>query len=408
MNIFLVIFLAVVVIVAILRLHKPIGIAILAGGLVLWICTDRTLGTLEASAIMTAKLPRTYDLLFSLYFVMCLEIELRKSGTLDGMVKALNRLFASTRVTLATMPCFLGFLPSLGGARFSAPIVAAASAKMPIKPESKAAINFWFRHIFEVASPTIPGMILATAICGIHLSDLVLHLLWFSGLCFLFGWLVLMRPLKKFDHISKETLSNEERRKNIFDVVLALSPVIANLVLMIAFNLSASIAMGLVTVAMIPLLRAVGRHADPIEIFKGALDWKLLLNVCCILFFIGLLTNTGVLAQIVSSMQSAPLPTPVIFAALSFLIGALTGMSQGYVPIVMPIAASLASGSLEYAGLGLVFGMTGQMVTPVHLCFTISVDYFKASFLSTLKYVVEILIPIVTIFSIYTYFTWPY
>ena len=35
---------------------------------------------------------------------------------------------------------------------------------MDIKPESKAAINFWFRHICEFASPIIPGMILGCAI----------------------------------------------------------------------------------------------------------------------------------------------------------------------------------------------------------------------------------------------------
>lgn len=70
---------------------------------------------------------RTYDLLFALYFVVCLEIELRKSGCLKGMVQYLNHLIHSTKVTMAVMPAFLGLLPSVGGARFSAPIVDNAS-----------------------------------------------------------------------------------------------------------------------------------------------------------------------------------------------------------------------------------------------------------------------------------------
>ncbi len=406
MNIFLVILLAAIAIVTLLRYKLPIGVAILSGGLVMWLCLDRTLASLVESAVMTVEQSRTYDLLFSLYFVMCLEIELRRSGTLDGMVKALNRLFKSTRVTLATMPAFLGFLPSLGGARFSAPIVEAASAKMNLKPETKAAINFWFRHIFEVSSPTIPGMILACAIAGIHVSDLVLHLLWFSVAAFVIGWLVLLAPLKKHDHISSEPVSIEAKLQNIFDVVLAIAPVVVNLLLMIVFDISAAISMGIVTAAMIPILRLCGRRANLREILLGALDYKLLGNVCLILYFIGLLTTTGALEQIVAIMTSAAIPTPVVFAILSFIIGMLTGMSQGYISMVMPIAASISFGSIDYAGLAMVFGCAGQMITPVHLCFTISVDYFKANFFKTLKPVLLIEVPLIALFSIVTYFTW--
>ena len=406
MNIFLVILLAAIAIVTLLRYKLPNGVAILAGGLVMWLCLDRTLASLVESAVMTVEQSRTYDLLFSLYFVMCLEIELRRSGTLDGMVKALNRLFKSTRVTLATMPAFLGFLPSLGGARFSAPIVEAASAKMNLKPETKAAINFWFRHIFEVSSPTIPGMILACAIAGIHVSDLVLHLLWFSVAAFVIGWLVLLAPLKKHDHISSEPVSIEAKLQNIFDVVLAIAPVVVNLLLMIVFDISAAISMGIVTAAMIPILRLCGRRANLREILLGALDYKLLGNVCLILYFIGLLTTTGALEQIVAIMTSAAIPTPVVFAILSFIIGMLTGMSQGYISMVMPIAASISFGSIDYAGLAMVFGCAGQMITPVHLCFTISVDYFKANFFKTLKPVLLIEVPLIALFSIVTYFTW--
>ncbi len=406
MNIFLVILLAAIAIVTLLRYKLPIGVAILSGGLAMWLCLDRTLASLVESAVMTVEQSRTYDLLFSLYFVMCLEIELRRSGTLDGMVKALNRLFKSTRVTLATMPAFLGFLPSLGGARFSAPIVEAASAKMNLKPETKAAINFWFRHIFEVSSPTIPGMILACAIAGIHVSDLVLHLLWFSVAAFVIGWLVLLAPLKKHDHISSEPVSIEAKLQNIFDVVLAIAPVVVNLLLMIVFDISAAISMGIVTAAMIPILRLCGRRANLREILLGALDYKLLGNVCLILYFIGLLTTTGALEQIVAIMTSAAIPTPVVFAILSFIIGMLTGMSQGYISMVMPIAASISFGSIDYAGLAMVFGCAGQMITPVHLCFTISVDYFKANFFKTLKPVLLIEVPLIALFSIVTYFTW--
>lgn len=406
MNILLVVLLAAAAIVLLLRLKQQIGIAILAGGLVMWLCLDRTGGSLMQAAVDTIQAPRSYDLLFSLYFVMCLEIELRRSGTLEGMMKALRRLFRSTRVILALMPAFLGFLPSLGGARFSAPIVEEASQKMPVSADVKAAINLWFRHVFEVSSPTIPGMILACAIAGINVSGLVVHLFWYSAAAIAIGWIVLLMPLKKYDHIDPTPEAPGERVRNIFDVVLAIAPVVVNLLLMLVFNISAAWAMGIVTAAMIPVLRLCGRRADIKEIIVGALDWKLLGNVCLILYFIGLLTSTGALEQILALMDSSVVPKPVIFAALSFVIGLLTGMSQGYISMVMPIGAGLSMGSVDYAGLAMVFGCAGQMVTPVHLCFTISVDYFKTTFFAVLKLVLEMLVPLLALFSLVTYFTW--
>lgn len=156
MNIFLVIALAMLLIIILLRRHIPIGPAILAGGLLIWALVAPQFHYLVSAFTTTLTMQRTYDLILALYFVMCLEIELRTSGALDGMIRALQRLFASEKFTLAIMPAFLGLLPSLGGARFSAPIVEAASRNTDLTKEHKAAINFWFRHIFEFSSPIIP------------------------------------------------------------------------------------------------------------------------------------------------------------------------------------------------------------------------------------------------------------
>ncbi|MFQ9522447.1 MAG: hypothetical protein ACLR2G_01775 [Phascolarctobacterium faecium] len=126
MNIFLVIALAMLLIIILLRRHIPIGPAILAGGLLIWALVAPQFHYLVSAFTTTLTMQRTYDLILALYFVMCLEIELRTSGALDGMIRALQRLFASEKFTLAIMPAFLGLLPSLGGARFLRP-----SSKQP-------------------------------------------------------------------------------------------------------------------------------------------------------------------------------------------------------------------------------------------------------------------------------------
>ncbi len=405
MNIFLILIISMAIILLLLRRHIPIGPCMLAGGLFIWLVKSTQPAFLWQAFTETLALSRTYDIIFALYFVMCLEIELRTSGALSGMVKALQRIFSSAKFTLAVMPAFLGLLPSLGGARFSAPIVEEASKEFSLSREHQATINFWFRHIFEYSSPIIPGMIMACSIAGVAFSDFLIHLSWLTLLSFAAGWLVLIRPIKDLKTQS-QIYDPAEYHKNLIDMYLSLSPVILTFLLVVFLDLNASLAMGLVTVCMFFVLQHTQRFVNGKEVIFGAFDWKMFLNVICILYFIQILTVTSVLNEIVVAFQSSPLPVPVIIAAVSFIIGILTGMSQGHVAIVMPIVAAMSTGNLNLAGVAMAFGVAGQMLTPTHMCLVVTLDYFKANFFKTLQPIVLIEIIVLSVFSIYTYLMW--
>ncbi|MBQ7759620.1 MAG: DUF401 family protein [Acidaminococcaceae bacterium] len=404
MNIFLLLTITMVLIIFLLRRHIPIGPCMLAGGLLIWVVKSPELSYLVQAFTETLSLSRTYDIILALYFVMCLEIELRTSGALEGMVKELQRIFSSAKFTLAVMPAFLGLLPSLGGARFSAPIVEEASKDINITQEHKAAINFWFRHIFEFSSPIIPGMIMACSIAGVPFSEFIKHLFWLTILAFSTGWFVLIRPIKL--DVTKKPSNTEDANKNRADLILSLAPVIITFLLVVFFNFNASLSMGVVTAGMFLVLRFTNRFVNLKEVILGACDYKMFLNVICILYFIQILTVTNVLNEIVIAFQNSPLPVPVIIACVSLIIGVLTGMSQGHVAIVMPIVAAMQTGSLNLAGVAMAFGVAGQMLTPTHMCLVVTIDYFKSNFFQSLKPIAICEVIILTIFSIYTYFTW--
>ena len=405
MNIFALLIIAMAIIILMLRRHIPIGPCMLTGGLFIWLMKTPELHYLTQAFSETLSLPRTYDIIFALYFVMCLEIELRTSGALAGMVHALQRIFSSNRVTLAVMPAFLGLLPSLGGARFSAPIVEEASKGLGLTSDHQSAINFWFRHIFEFSSPIIPGMIMACNIAGVAYSEFITHLCWLTVLMFSVGWFVLIRPLKA-DSIKENTGTQAADEQGWQDLWLSLSPVILTFVLVVFFNMNASVGMGVVTAGLFIVLHFTKREVSLKEVVVGAIDMKMFFNVLCILYFIQILTVTQMLQEIVTAFQSSPLPVPVIIACVSFIIGVLTGMSQGHVAIIMPIIAAMQTGSLNLAGVAMAFGVAGQMLTPTHMCLVVTVDYFKANFFKTLKPVLIGEIMLLTIFSVYTYFTW--
>lgn len=405
MNIFALLIIAMAIIILMLRRHIPIGPCMLTGGLFIWLMKTPELHYLTQGFSETLSLPRTYDIIFALYFVMCLEIELRTSGALAGMVHALQRIFSSNRVTLAVMPAFLGLLPSLGGARFSAPIVEEASKGLGLTSDHQSAINFWFRHIFEFSSPIIPGMIMACNIAGVAYSEFITHLCWLTVLMFSVGWFVLIRPIKA-DSIKENAGSQAADEQGWQDLWLSLSPVVLTFVLVVFFNMNASVGMGVVTAGLFILLHFTKREVSLKEVVVGAIDMKMFFNVLCILYFIQILTVTQVLQEIVTAFQSSPLPVPVIIACVSFIIGVLTGMSQGHVAIIMPIIAAMQTGSLNLAGVAMAFGVAGQMLTPTHMCLVVTVDYFKANFFKTLKPVLIGELMLLTIFSVYTYFTW--
>lgn len=404
-SVFLVVIAAMILIVVLLRFKVLIGPAILSGGLLIWLFESRSFEKLWIAFTETLTMQRTWDLLLCLYFVMCLEVELRKSGSLHGMVVTLRNIFSSNKVTLAFMPAFLGLLPSLGGARFSAPIVQEASEGIAIDDEQKSAINLWFRHIFEFSNPLMPGVILACGIANVSIGDLIDQVGWVTILCFVLGWIFLIIPLKITDP-EKATNTQHDRTIDWKSLVLAFGPIVTSFLLIVAFNVQAALAMGLVVVAFIPLYFWFKRPISVKSVFTESLDKKLFFNVICILYFIQLLTVIGTLDEIVSVFNNSSLPQAVIIACLSFIFGVMTGMGQGYIAIVMPIVALMAPGNIVLVGIAMVYGMAGQMVTPTHLCILVTVEYFKCRLWKTIGKCGVLSLLMVLIFSAWTY--WRY
>lgn len=404
-SVFLVVIAAMILIVVLLRFKVLIGPAILSGGLLIWLFESRSFEKLWIAFTETLTMQRTWDLLLCLYFVMCLEVELRKSGSLHGMVVTLRNIFSSNKVTLAFMPAFLGLLPSLGGARFSAPIVQEASEGIAVDDEQKSAINLWFRHIFEFSNPLMPGVILACGIANVSIGDLIDQVGWVTILCFVLGWIFLIIPLKITD-LEKATNTQHDRTIDWKSLVLAFGPIVTSFLLIVAFNVQAALAMGLVVVAFIPLYFWFKRPISVKSVFTESLDKKLFFNVVCILYFIQLLTVIGTLDEIVSAFNNSSLPQAVIIACLSFIFGVMTGMGQGYIAIVMPIVALMAPGNIVLVGIAMVYGMAGQMVTPTHLCILVTVEYFKCRLWKTIGKCGVLSLLMVLIFSAWTY--WRY
>lgn len=408
-NIFLQLIITVSIILILMSRKYYMGLCMLAGGIVLWLMRSGDPFLLATSFVSMLHQTRTYDLIISLYLIMCMEILLRSSGTLANMVNALKKAFSSDKAIIAIMPFFLGVLPSVGGARFSCPIVEESSRQYNASQEDKAAINYWFRHPCELFNPIVPGMIMACSISGVAYSEFLKGTFWICIVWLILGWILLIQPLKKIDtaEIVEDKAvdtSEPEAKTSLVDVFLAIMPIFITFLLVVFLDLNASIAMILSTSLLYIILLLRKAEISLKDAILGAIDKKMFINIGFILYFVQILEDTGALSDVVAAFQAAPLPTPVIIAGITFVVAILTGMSQAYIAIVMPISAALSqSGDMLLLIITMVFGLAGLMLTPIHVCFTVTTDYFNASFFKVLYKIMLMIGIILAIFSGYQY-----
>ncbi|HWR42358.1 DUF401 family protein [Sporomusa sp.] len=371
------------IIVLLLNRKVKMGNAMLVGASVLWVLSGLNLLHIKTAVLTTITSHSTWEIVLALYFVMCLEYQLRIGGIVDGLMSTARRILRSERILLALMPAFLGFLPSLGGAIFSAPLVESASKPYQLTAEAKTAVNYWFRHIWEFTNPIFTGMLLASQLSAIPLSALIANMAWLTAFATIIGWLFFLSALKKQQGTTAPTSTTDDTERGYYYITLAAGPILVNFVLVVFFKLAASISMALVVAAMVLILRQ--GVPDIRAMLSHAFDRKLLWGIIAILFFQNILRQTGAIEDIAVLLNSLAVSNAIVIGAIAFVSGILTGTSQGFVAITFPFIAVLSPGNVTLAMICFVLGTAGQMLSPAHLCLLVTLDYFKADFLKTLR-----------------------
>lgn len=375
--------------VYLLKRKITIGYVMLTASAILFIMSTRDLSIGYAALVGTLRRPGTWEVIIAMYFVMCLEYELRTSGSLDGFMTATRQLFGSERLLLAFMPALLGLLPSIGGALFSAPLVDNASRSYQLSAEKKTAINYWFRHIWEFSNPIVPALLLASEITAISLNVLIAHLAVYTLVGAILGWLVLLtgRNYHSENTLTKGQSDQLETTKNAFQAVkaifYAIGPIVLNIILVTGFHLSAAVSVALVVGVMVIVFRL--RAAQIGEMLKESFHAKLLLGLLAIFFFQQMLSATGSINEIVDLLRQSGVSPAVLITILTFTVGVLTGQITSFVAITFPIVNVIAPGDIHLVTIGYVMGVLGSMLSPAHLCLVVSLDYFKAGIISSLK-----------------------
>ncbi|QGP91452.1 hypothetical protein MGLY_07850 [Neomoorella glycerini] len=367
--------------------RAPLGPVMLGSSLLLAALYHTGPVTFLGMAWQATKSPATLELEVILALIMLFEHLLGEQGYLEGMLQGLHGLIRNRRVVMALLPAFIGLMPSAGGALFSAPLVGQAAARTSIAAEEKSFINYYYRHIWEYFLPLYPGVLLASRLSGIPLPHLIAALAPYGLLVILLG-IPALRRIKIVAEEGEREVVPAGHHAPARELFLSVLPVLVVVVLVLVFRVEVGLAVGLVLLVLLVWHQYTPRQFW--HLCREAIAVKTLLMVWGVMLFKEVLVDTRAVDGLTSLLAMLPVPGFMIFGLISFLVGMLTGLTVAYVGIAFPIVMAAAGGQMNLPLTVFIFiaGFTGNMLTPMHLCLALTVDFFKADLRKVLRMMV--------------------
>lgn len=411
-----------VVFIALLLMNRrlPLFVCLLFTGFGLGLWMNMSMISIWTVFLREVLAPQTLILALVIILIVIFSGLLKLSGRLNCIVSSLDALSARPGFALAMAPALIGLLPMPGGAVFSAPMVDSVAQGLRIKPELKLTINYWFRHVPEFIWPLYPGFILSLTIFNLDAWRLMVFQIPLSLGSVVAGILfVLPRIPRDFDR------PKTQQTGAFRDFLRGTMPITTVLILMFTLlgliesyswltgtriRLSQHLSMTVALSAGIFFVMKAGSisYEQLWSTFRESGVWSIVLMVFAIMAFKGILEESQTISQIRSELQAYHIPGILIVALLPLIAGLVTGIAVGFVGSAFPLVATIMPANesmMPYVVLAYGFGFMGMMLSPVHLCFLVTQEYFHTNALDSYGYLwrpsVFLLLWIVTVFYVY-------
>lgn len=296
---------------------------------------------------------------------------LSESGLIKDLIQSLNM---RSKTFLFIAPAFMGMLTMPGGALLSAPVI--ANVGSGATKADYAAINIWFRHILVMIYP-LAGLLATTKMAGINLYTEVLYLLPAFLLLALLGYLFILKPIKD-NSVLNGTYDSRKILQPIGAVMIA--PAIHIIGKSLFPKIPEEIPLFIGVLISLGLTFHFGKL--PLEELRPIIlkmrPWRFLLLILGMFIFLNVFKATDASAAI----SSIAFNKTFLVVGIALFLGFVTGRVQVPVSILLPI---------YYAGFGaeaispMVFAVMyfsvfiGYVVSPIHPCVSVTVEYFNTS-----------------------------
>lgn len=394
------------IILVVNRLKLNLGLSIITGALILGIWMGQGFRGIGGSLISTVTETETISLGLIVGLIMILSGLMDKSGQMGRMVKGLSMLSSDGRTVGSVMAALIGLLPMPGGALFSAPMVEASLKKDNVEKGQKAALNYWFRHIWEYWWPLYPGVILVVALMEVKTWHFMAMMAIMTPVSVLSGMFYILKPIGKIEVQGQGRFSWGGLWKFIWEMMpillvilfIFLLPALLRVMEILGIRIDVHSGLSLLPGLAIAIIwvwrvnRLPAKQLLSVIIGKGT--WSMVFLILAVMIFKGIMEDSQAVIQIRNELMAYHIPAMLIILIMPFLSGFFTGIAVGFVGAAFPIIIPMFQSAdlihfLSTAGLAYVFGYIGMILSPVHLCFLVSKDYYDAGFLESYQYVLK-------------------
>lgn len=355
--------------------RASLWLSLLVATVLLGLLFHLPVATIAMDLLSAAWDPDTLLLVGALVAILFFSNLLKETGRMDTILEGFRHLLKDVRVVIALLPAIIGLVPITGGALVSAPMVVPGCDELSLSSERRTFINYWFRHIWEFTLPTFPPLVLGATLMGIPIRrfcwiNLPLTLAAIAG-GIVVGYWGVAKSLEE-DGGSSNDITGWVLLKNLLPLLFAL-------ILVIVFKVELVYAFGLAIVGMVLFFRIGGEKV--LKGFKESVSLELLLTVVIVMGFKKILESSQAIPLISATLSSSGVPKWLIAMSVTLLIGVITGFTIAPIAIGFPILIPLfqnVPGFPYYMMLAFAGGISGVMLSPLHLCLVLTREFFEA------------------------------
>lgn len=303
---------------------------------------------------------------------------MKQSGQMDDLV---NNLRIGRKGLMSLSPAIMGLLPMPGGALLSAPILEKGGEGVP--DDLKVAINDWFRHLFVMIYPLSSALIASAKISNLNVYTTVLYLLPTFIFALILGYIFFVRRV--YGEI--EYANSFSLKKLLMPLGVILVAPFLDFMLKKIFTLPIQEMATFIgtSTAFILSWQLSRTRLNLKEISKKMKPWNFSLIILGMFIFLHIFQASNV-ADLIATI---PLPPVTLCVVAGFILGFATGRVLLPASIIFPVYLTIGSISPVIFAIIYTSIFFGYVISPVHPCVSVSLEYFKVPMITFFR----ILIP---------------
>ncbi len=347
----------------------------------------------------------TLSLIFLIWITVSFTKLIDIGGGIKGSSNILMKSVSNPVLLFPFFPSLIGLFPMPGGALVSAPMLERMAKGSGMSGSEQAAMNFWFRHVWESVWPLYPSIILSAGLLDTEFSTIISHQYFLAISAITGGFLFMILPAAKK---LKAAAGNKEPFP-VFKFMGHLWPIMVLIVGILFgkftlphlrnffhFIMSGNVphvfnqlmqflymAILILLISFVYIIQKKLSSGQVITSIKEGFAPKLIFLIPVIFTFKYYVEHTGI-TEAMERLSNLPyIPPEAIIFVIPLILGLLFGIAIAFISVGIPLLLPmlLQNGSVNWSYFALFFlgGYIGILFSPMHLCLLVSKEYFNGS-----------------------------